>query len=195
MNYPPIDRLAELQQMIADFAKIERVAHLDDGRRLENDVEHSYGVALICWYLQPKIAPELDMLKIFKYALSHDIVELHAGDTYFLDQEALRHKDVNERQAANQIEQDWPDFLELTQYARNYMDKLDEEAKFVKAVDKLVAPLVVQLDRTTNIWIRKGINLKDIQNNKVSIHVSKYLSPYYDQLIEWLDECNTIPKD
>ncbi|HEX8227522.1 MAG TPA: hypothetical protein VF572_06670 [Candidatus Saccharimonadales bacterium] len=43
---PTMQRIAELQQFIADFAKIGRVPQLADTGRPENDVEHSYGLAL-----------------------------------------------------------------------------------------------------------------------------------------------------
>jgi 5'-deoxynucleotidase YfbR-like HD superfamily hydrolase len=82
---PSMDRLAELQQLIADFSKIQRIPPMGNSGRPENDVEHSFGLALTCWYLQPKVAPDLDLLKILQYALSHDIVELHAGDTFVFD--------------------------------------------------------------------------------------------------------------
>ena len=49
MDYPSIDRLAELQQLIADFAKVKRMPHLADNGMEENDVEHSFGLALTCW--------------------------------------------------------------------------------------------------------------------------------------------------
>jgi 5'-deoxynucleotidase YfbR-like HD superfamily hydrolase len=61
MKYPSMARIAELQQFIADFAKVERVPQLADTGRPENDVEHSFGLALTCWFLAPKIAPELSL--------------------------------------------------------------------------------------------------------------------------------------
>ena len=82
--------------MIADFAKVERIPDLADNRRPEKDVEHSYGLAMTCWFLHDKIAPGLDIAKILKYALSHDIVELHAGDTYVFDKEAVATKSERE---------------------------------------------------------------------------------------------------
>lgn len=196
MNYPSIDRLAELQQLVADFAKIERVPLLADNGRLENDVDHSFGLAMTCWYLQPKIAPELDLLKILQHALSHDIVELHAGDTYVFDEAALADKDIRERQALAQLKNDWSDFPELTAHAEDYMDKVDEESKFVKAVDKILPVLMIELGiEQKDTWQERGVTLEMERENKVTIHVSKYLSPYYELLITWLDERGNIPKN
>lgn len=187
-DYPSMDRLAELQQLIADFAKIKRMPHLADNGVPENDVEHSFGLALTCWFLQPKIAADLDLSKILQYALAHDIVELHAGDTFVFDTERAASKDALEREAARRIRKDWPDFPALIDYAEGYMDKIDEEAKFVKAVDKLLPVIMVELGEKNAFWKRHQITLDMERDNKVTIHVSDNVSPYYEKLIEWLDD-------
>lgn len=196
MKYPSIDRLAELQQLIADFAKVERVPPLADNGKLENDVEHSFGLAMTCWYLQPKIAPDLDLLKVLQHALAHDIVELHAGDTYAFDEQALAGKDDRERQALSRLKDEWSDFPELTQHAEDYMDKIDEEARFVKAVDKILPVVMIELGLPNrNVWRERDITLAMERDNKVTMHVSEYISPYYQQLIDWLDQRDNIPKN
>lgn len=188
MDYPSIDRLAELQQLIADFAKVKRMPHLADNGAEENDVEHSFGLALTCWYLQPKIAADLDLAKILQYALAHDIVELHAGDTFIFDEKNWETKEERERAALARIEKDWSDFPDLADHARGYMNKADEEAKFVKAVDKLLPVIMVELGEKDAFWHRHKITLAMERDNKVTIHVSDRMSPYYERLIEWLDE-------
>lgn len=55
-NYPSMDRLADLQKIIADFAKVTRAMNLADNDIAENDVEHSYGLAMTSWFLHGKIA-------------------------------------------------------------------------------------------------------------------------------------------
>jgi putative hydrolase of HD superfamily len=195
IDHPPMDRLADLQRMIADFAKVIRTPPMGDAGRPENDVEHSYGLAMTCWYLHPKIAPKLDLLKILQYALAHDIVELHAGDTFIFDAELAATKEQRERDGLVQIRHDWPDFSELADYAESYMDKVDPEARFVKAVDKLLPVIMIELDdKPTDVWKRLGITLEMERDNKVTIHVSDDVSPYYELLLEWLDERGNIPK-
>lgn len=192
---PSMDRLADLQQMIADFAKVIRIPPMGDTGRPENDVEHSFGLAMTCWYLQSKIAPDLDLLKIFKYALSHDIIELHAGDTFAFDAALVATKEQRERDGLDLIRNEWQDFSELTDYAEEYMDKADAEARFVKAVDKLLPVIMIELDeKPTDVWERLRITLQMERDNKVTIHVSDRVSPYYELLLDWLDERNNIPK-
>jgi len=190
-----MDRLAELQRMIGDFAKVIRTPPMGDSGRPENDVEHSFGLALTCWYLQPKIAPELDLLKILQYALSHDIIELHAGDTFIFDTALVASKEQRERDALVQIKRDWPDFSDLTDHAEGYMNKIDPEARFVKAVDKLLPVVMIELDNeSTEVWKKLNITLEMERENKVTIHVSDQVSPYYELLLTWLDERDNIPK-
>jgi len=194
-NYPSMDRIADLQQLIADFAKVTRAVNLANNGQLENDVEHSYGLAITSWYLHDKIAPELDIAKILKYALSHDIVELHAGDTYVFDTAAVATKEQREYDASEQLKLEWPDFPELTDYADGYAKKLDPEARFVYAIDKLLPIIMIELDDAKKVWRDKEITLAMERSNKVTIHQSEIMSPYYDLLLTWLGERGNIPKN
>ena len=193
-DYPSVDRIADLQRLIADFANVRRAVPMADIHDGENDVEHSYGLAITCWYLHNKIAPQLDLGKILQYALAHDIVEIHAGDTYPWDTAAVATKYEREKEAMRTIEKDWPDFKALTQRAEGYQDKVDEEAKFAYAVDKLLPVIMIELGDASKIWRQKQLTLEMEQENKVTILQSDILAPYYDMIIDWLDERGNIPK-
>ena len=191
VKYPSLDRIADLQRFIADLASVERVPHLADLGRPENDVEHSYGLALTCWYLAPKIAPELSLEKIFSYALAHDTVEVHAGDTFiFADESELATKSDREDAAITQIRKDWPDFPELSDYAEGYKNKRDEEAKFVYAVDKILPVLMVNLGEKSVFWNHHKITLAMQIAQKQMILKSDIVAPYYQKLIDWMRNPN-----
>jgi putative hydrolase of HD superfamily len=188
MKPPSMDRIAELQQMIADFASVERQIKLADKPRFENDADHSFGLAITCWFLAPKIAPNLDLGKILQYALAHDIVELHAGDTFIFDTERVKTKSAREDAAIEQLEEDWPDFQELTSATKNYKDHTDPEARFVYVVDKILPPVMVHLGEKGDFWQKNNISLDMHYNNKKSkMQISPEASVYFDLLHEWLD--------
>ena len=194
--YPSVQRIAELQQFVADFSKVQRMIQLADTKRLENDVEHSFSLALTCWFLAPKIAPELSLEKILCYALAHDTVEVHAGDTFiFAPQSVLDSKSDREDQAISQLKEDWPDFPEMALAAEAYKNKLDEEARFVKAVDKLLPPLMVNLGEKTDFWGKHKITLQKEIESKQSIKVSDIVAPYYEKLVEWISEPDYFYKE
>lgn len=194
-HHPSMDRLAELQQLIADFSKIKRAVPLADANDAENDVEHSYGLAMTCWFLHDKIAPELDLSKILRYALAHDLVEIHAGDTYPFDAAAVATKDRRERDAMRLLEKDWHDFPMIVEFAEGYADKIDEEAKFAYAVDKLLPVIMIEIADARAIWNQKQITLAMEREIKVNILRSDYVAPYYEKLLTWLDDRDNIPKD
>jgi putative hydrolase of HD superfamily len=196
-DYPSIERLAQLQQMIADFSEVKRMPHMADKGRPENDVEHSFGLAITCWFLQPKIAPELELSRILRYALAHDIVEIHAGDTFAFgkDKAYIASKETRERDAIKKLRSDLQDFTELVDFAERYMDKVDEEAKFVKAVDKILPLIMIDLGEGRAHWRRHKINTTKLRKNKEPIFVSDIVAPYYEMLFEWLDKNGNLPKD
>ncbi|PSO45478.1 MAG: hypothetical protein BRC25_02215 [Parcubacteria group bacterium SW_6_46_9] len=52
--------------------------------RRENDWEHGYQMAMLCWYLADSSEElNLNLKKVIAYALAHDVVEVYAGDTPF----------------------------------------------------------------------------------------------------------------
>ena len=188
-THPSVDRITDLQQLIINFSKVTRVPLFGNTGRLENDVDHSFGLALTCWYLAPKIAPELNLEKIFKYALSHDIVEIYAGDTFvFAHKDEIESKSAREDAALEQLHFEWPDFTDMVDSAKGYKEKIDEEAKFVKAVDKILPLIIIELSESSDFWNRHKITLEMEKTNKVTIRVSDHIAPYYERVIAWLDE-------
>lgn len=187
-THPSIERLAELQQFVADFSQVNRILELANTGRLENDVDHSFGLAMTCWYLAPKIAPELNLEKIFKYALSHDVVELYAGDTFvFANADKIASKSAREDAALDRLGAEWPDFSDMVNSSRGYKEKIDEEAKFVKAVDKILPLLLIELGESAAFWNHHKITLDMERENKVTIKVSDHVAPYYEKVITWLE--------
>jgi putative hydrolase of HD superfamily len=188
-SYPSMDRLAELQQLIADFADIQRMVDMTDKGRLENDVEHSFGLALTCLFLAPKVAPKLNLEKILTYALTHDIVEIHAGDTFAFDAQATKGKQARERSALKKLRQEWPDFPELAKSAEAYMDKLDPEARFVYTIDKILPSMMVNLGEKDAFWTRHKITRQTHNSLKQArMQESEEALPYLEMFLAWMND-------
>ncbi len=184
---PSIERIAQLQKLIADFSNIQRMLNLGDTGRRENDVEHSYGLALTCWFIAPKIAPELDLKKILMYALAHDIVEVHSGDTYVFDTELVKTKEAREDAALEQLREEWPDFSELIDAAEDYKYKRNEEAKFVYTIDKLLPPILINIGEKAEFYKKHKVTreMHEAEKRK-KMTQSQVLLPYTEELIEWM---------
>lgn len=62
-----------------------RQTYLADGKRKENDAEHSWHLALMAVLLKEYAPEEVDLSKVIPMVLIHDLVEIDAGDTYAYD--------------------------------------------------------------------------------------------------------------
>jgi 5'-deoxynucleotidase YfbR-like HD superfamily hydrolase len=187
---PDIRRLISFQRLLLQFQAVERVTHVAKGEafRAENDTEHSYNLAMAAWFLSAYF-PHLDQDKLIRYALAHDLVEIHAGDTYiYADQAQLNTKADREAKALRQLEADWPDFRDMTATIHAYESKTDEESKFVYALDKIMPILVIFISEGYT-WQKEGITperLDSVKRHKVRL--SPEIAPYYDELYELLQK-------
>ena len=74
--------LLEIDKMKSIF----RQTILIDKSRQENDAEHSWHFAITAMLLyEYSDNSKVDILRVIKMALVHDLVEIYAGDTYAYD--------------------------------------------------------------------------------------------------------------
>src|SRR5207244_12982906 len=71
--------------------------HVD---RAENTAEHSWHLAIMAILLAEHANEPVDVARVIKMVLVHDIVEIDAGDTYFYDATAALDKSDREHAAA-----------------------------------------------------------------------------------------------
>jgi putative hydrolase of HD superfamily len=64
---------------------IQRKTKLFNSDRNENDAEHSWHLAIMAVVLAEHSNENIDVLKVVKMLLIHDIVEIDAGDTFIYD--------------------------------------------------------------------------------------------------------------
>src|SRR5690554_8188512 len=83
---------------IDKLKSIERKTKIINGTRLENDAEHSWHLAMMALILQKESNSDINLLKVIKMLLVHDLVEIDAGDTFAYDTEG--HLDKFERETA-----------------------------------------------------------------------------------------------
>jgi len=79
------------------------MVYLDDGKRLENDAEHSWHLAMMVWVFAPHYEQPIDLEKALKMALIHDLPEIYAGDVPAFDVEGRLGKDERERRAMERL--------------------------------------------------------------------------------------------
>lgn len=132
-----------LQQQLAFLREIEKLKGITranrtlDGRQ-ENSAEHSWNVALMALVLGDYAECPLDLFKVVKLLLIHDLVEIEAGDTWLFA--ADQHTKVAlEEAAAVQLYALLPAHqqAEYLQLWREFEARTTPEAQFAAAIDGL----------------------------------------------------------
>lgn len=172
--------LIAVQKLINDFAKVKRSVYMPESDDYENDVHHSFSLALLAWQIHDKLNLDLDVAKILKYALVHDLVEVYAGDTHAFSTAAERkRKLLKEAESLKKLRQEFAElFPDLTDTMAAYEegDHADDEAKFVWSVDKLQPMLQGQIDNR-RCFYEQGIT-KQAVSDKQAINLESVYEPF-----------------
>lgn len=187
MQKPDVQRLIDLQKLMTQFAAIERRVYMPSPLdRPENDVEHTYTLAMAAWFLA-EYFPELNRNKLVHLALAHDLLEVHAGDTFvYGEAAALASKAEREAAAVTQLKQEWTDFPGLLEAIDEYERRETAEAKFVYALDKV---MVITLNMLSDgkTWHKHGVTFEQfVAEKEKKVPVSPEMYAYYTQLHDLL---------
>ena len=185
--HKPDPLLFSLQQMIIDMSLIDRKHYLPHTDRRENDIEHSMTVAILCWYIIDKYTLELDIAKVFKYALTHDFVERYAGDVPTFASEAERNEKVfRERESLRRLSEEFNEFNDLVESMQRYEIKEDEESLFVWSVDKMQQLIMGDLDDWRS-YAEKPITYDEFSNKYTELlkKSSKYTEEIFEGLLNY----------
>jgi putative hydrolase of HD superfamily len=172
---------------IDKLKKIYRQSLLTDGSREENDAEHSWHLAIMAIVLSEHANDhQLDILKVLKMVLIHDIVEIDAGDTFIYDTKGNSSKAEREKKAAERIFGFLP--KDQAQEFRNLWEEFEtretSEAKFAAVLDRL-EPLLLNSKTEGHTWKKFSIKSETVfQKNQHVQEGSLVLGEYVNELIE-----------
>jgi len=185
-----LEKLLKFTDFLHKFRAIERSLLVRDSERSENDVEHSYSLAMLAWYLNETYQINLEQDKLFKYALAHDLVEVYAGDTYFYhnNEQVLKDKIERELEAAHKIKEEFPDFSELHEIIKQYESRADVESKFIYALDKMEPVLNIYLDKGRT-WRKNNVTLEMLEIAKTpKVAIDPTIKKIFKDLVQKLKE-------
>lgn len=182
---------ADLLNQIAFIKEIDKVKYIQRKTKLfnsdrnENDAEHSWHLALMAIVLAQYSDEPIDVLKVLKMVLIHDIVEIDAGDTFIYDSQKNHSNTDEERLAANRIFGLLPkkQAEELIAVWEEFEAGETNEAKFAKAMDRL-EPLLQNTSNNGGTWKEFGVGYQKVYEKKSVIKEgSKSLWNYAEGLI------------
>ncbi|MGE5256199.1 MAG: HD domain-containing protein [Hyphomicrobiales bacterium] len=133
-----VEFLLEIDRLKQTF----RQTILLDRSRHENSVEHSWHIALsVMIFSEYADMDGIDLCRVIRMVLVHDLVEIDAGDTYCYDEKAGADQHERERRAADRIFGLLP--RDQTEEFRRLWDEFEEaqstEARYAHAMDRFQA--------------------------------------------------------
>lgn len=156
-------------QLTDDFSNIERIPRLADSRR-ENDVEHSFMLAVAAPAIAERYYPDLDVEKVRRFSLVHDMLEVEVGDvaTFDLNAAELKEKDRRELVAKRVVVERLSKISTgVAHDLEEYEEQACRESVFVRMVDKLL-PVAVDVSGDGLRVMREDYGISDITGLEAS---------------------------
>lgn len=156
-----IDFILELDKLKGVLRKVRPLA-LD---RYENSAEHSWQLALLAISLARYAEEPLDINRVIRMLLVHDVGEIDAGDVMFFAHVNWEERKAAERAAVTRIFSILPeeDSSELLQLWLEFEEGESAEARFAHAVDRAM-PVLLNLANQGQSWRENGISYERVVN-------------------------------
>jgi putative hydrolase of HD superfamily len=188
---------AEAERLEAQFAflneadrlkSVLRATTLVDGSRPENSGEHSWHLALYALVLADQAGPGVDISRVIRMLLIHDLVEIDVGDVPIHSQNGAAHASAAtqaaEAKAADRI------FGLLPPDLRDSFRALWEEfesaetpdARFAKALDR-VQPVMANLKSGGGTWTTYNVTFDQLES-RVGVKIAKGAPRLWDWVRE-----------
>lgn len=162
MASEPAERLRRQLAFLVEVDRLKLVLRrvpVMDASRLENSAEHSWHLAVAALVLAEHAGPEVDVNRVLRMVVVHDLVEIDAGDTFAYDAAANVGRVEREILAAERL------FGILPAAERDELRALWEEfeagttptARFAIALDRLL-PLLVNDRANGGSWREHGVS-------------------------------------
>ena len=149
---------------------IQRKSKLFNSDRRENDAEHSWHLAMMVIVLAEHSDKPIDVLKVLKMVLIHDIVEIDTGDIFFYSTSENHINTDEELIAAKRIFGLLPDKQaeELIGIWEEFEEGKTDEAKFAKSMDRF-EPLLQNYSNNGGTWVEYNVPYQQVYEKKKEI--------------------------
>ena len=150
-----VDFVLELDKLKGVTRKVKPLG-LD---RYENSAEHSWQLMLFAVSLAPYAAAPIDLDRVIKMLLVHDVGEIDTGDTIVYAEEGLAERKAAERVAVERIFGLLPpaQAAPLLALWQEFEDAATPEARFAHAIDRAM-PVLLNLANRGQSWRENGIS-------------------------------------
>lgn len=183
-----MERLHQQIGFILEIDKLKLIVRrtlLIDQSRRENDAEHSWHLAMMALVLAEYAEPGVDIGRVIRMLLLHDLVEIDAGDAFFYDAAAEADKAAREQQAAERLFGLLPGGQgeDLRVLWEEFEARETADARFARALDR-VQPMLHNFHTEGGTWKEYGVTLDQVRSRRALIaDASPQLWDYVDGLL------------
>ena len=181
-------RLIDFISYVDQLKSVIRKNGLHDGSRSENTAEHSWHAALSALLLVPYANESVDINKVTRMLLIHDLVEIEAGDTSVYDKDGVALQEQAEKHAAEIVFNKLPEDIanDLRQLWDEFETRQTPEAKFAKAIDRFL-PLLSHYKNDGISWQSLDITANEVLD--ICSLIGDGSEVLWQQVQEMIDEC------
>lgn len=149
--------------VIDEMKNIFRRNLIIDGTRRENDAEHSWNLAMLAMLFEEYSTEKVDLERVLKIALVHDLIEVYAGDTFAYDVKGNEDKLEREIESANRLFGilDPVQGAEIRALWDEFEAKETAESKYANAIDR-IQPLINNYMTNGHTWKEGDVHAPQI---------------------------------
>jgi putative hydrolase of HD superfamily len=168
------ERLESQVRFILEVDKLKEVFRqtvCTQSRRPENDAEHSWHLCLAVIVLAEHAnEPRLDVLRVLKMLIIHDLVEIDAGDTFAYDTARMAGQHEREALAADRIFGILPSdqCAEFRALWDEFEERRTPESRFAAAIDRF-QPVLLNCSTQGAAWKRHGVTADRVRARNAHI--------------------------
>ena len=192
MTLTPQDRIAAQFAFLTEADRLKsilRATKTCDGVRFENSGEHSWHVALYALVMAEHATRPVNIDRVLKMLLIHDLVEIDAGDTPIHSAAA---RDLAAQEAIEQAAADRIFGLLPPDQASDFRALWDEfeaaetdDAVFAKSIDR-VQPVVSNLETGGQSWTDYDVTREQVET-RVGVKVNRGAPALWSALSHRID--------
>jgi putative hydrolases of HD superfamily len=185
--------MTRLEQQLAFIRELDRLkgilrqSLLMDASRRENSAEHSWHLANMAMLLTEYAVEPVDLVRVLKMLLVHDVVEIDAGDTFAYDVVNVETQHAREQQAADRLFGLLP--AEQASELRGLWDEFEErataESKYANALDRL-QPLMQNFYSEGQSWRKHQVTHEQVMKRMEPVKIG--MPEVWPVVLKFIDE-------
>ncbi len=170
---PRLDRQIAFLNEADKLKTVIRATELCDNSRYENSAEHSWHLTLYALVLADQAGADVDITRVIKMLILHDLVEIDAGDTPIFGTYDAQATATEEKRAADRIFGLLPNDLrdDLRAIWEEFEAAQSASAQFAKSLDRFQPPMQ-NLQSGGGSWIKYNVTeqmIADRVGRKIAI--------------------------